>query len=59
MKRQTPAIPMSQAMWRSHSLSGTPSRPSPQWQDLQAERGRPILETLVTEALGEHANISP
>jgi hypothetical protein len=30
-----------------------------QWQDLQAERGRPILETLVTEALGEHANIRP
>jgi hypothetical protein len=30
-----------------------------QWQDLQAERGRSIFETLVTEALGEHANISP
>jgi hypothetical protein len=28
-----------------------------QWQDLDAERGRPIFEALVTEALGEHANI--
>ncbi len=28
-----------------------------QWQDLQAERGRPIFEALVTEALGEYANI--
>ena len=29
-----------------------------QWQELKAERGRPIFETLVAEALGEHANIS-
>jgi hypothetical protein len=28
-----------------------------QWQELQAERGRPIFEALVTEALGEYANI--
>ena len=28
-----------------------------QWQDLDAERGRPIFEALVMEALGEHANI--
>ena len=28
-----------------------------QWQDLDAARGRPIFEALVTEALGEHANI--
>ena len=28
-----------------------------QWQELKAERGRPIFETLVAEALGEHANI--
>jgi hypothetical protein len=28
-----------------------------QWQDLDAERGRPIFEALVTEALGGHANI--
>jgi hypothetical protein len=28
-----------------------------QWQDLNAERGRPIFEALVMEALGEHANI--
>ena len=28
-----------------------------QWQDLDAERGRPIFEALVREALGEHANI--
>jgi hypothetical protein len=27
------------------------------WQQLQAERGREIFETLVTEALGEYANI--
>jgi Protein of unknown function (DUF2764) len=27
------------------------------WQQLQAERGRTIFETLVTEALGEYANI--
>jgi hypothetical protein len=27
------------------------------WQQLQAERGRAIFETLVTEALGEYANI--
>jgi hypothetical protein len=27
------------------------------WQQLQAERGRVIFETLVTEALGEYANI--
>lgn len=27
------------------------------WQELQAERGRAIFETLVTEALGEYANI--
>ena len=29
------------------------------WQELQAERGRAIFETLVTEALGEYANIYP
>jgi hypothetical protein len=29
------------------------------WQQLQAERGRAIFETLVTEALGEYANIYP
>jgi hypothetical protein len=29
------------------------------WQLLQAERGRAIFETLVTEALGEYANIYP
>jgi hypothetical protein len=28
-----------------------------QWQQLQVERGRAIFETLVTEALGEYANI--
>jgi hypothetical protein len=28
-----------------------------QWQELEAERGRPIFEALVAEALGEHANI--
>jgi hypothetical protein len=28
-----------------------------QWQDLQAERGRPIFEALVKEALGEYANV--
>ena len=28
-----------------------------QWQELQAERGRVIFETAVTEALGEYANI--
>ena len=28
-----------------------------QWQELQAERGRPIFEALVTEALGEYADI--
>jgi len=28
-----------------------------QWQELHAERGRPIFEALVTEALGEYANI--
>jgi hypothetical protein len=28
-----------------------------QWQQLRAERGRPIFEALVTEALGEYANI--
>jgi hypothetical protein len=28
-----------------------------QWQELQAERGRPIFEALVTEALGEYANV--
>jgi hypothetical protein len=28
-----------------------------QWQQLQAERGREIFETLVTEALGAYANI--
>jgi hypothetical protein len=28
-----------------------------QWQDLDAERGRPIFDALVTEALGEYANI--
>jgi hypothetical protein len=28
-------------------------------QQLQAERGRAIFETLVTEALGEYANIYP
>jgi hypothetical protein len=27
------------------------------WQQLEAERGREIFETLVTEALGEYANI--
>jgi hypothetical protein len=27
------------------------------WQQLQAERGQEIFETLVTEALGEYANI--
>ena len=27
------------------------------WQQLQAERGRAMFETLVTEALGEYANI--
>jgi hypothetical protein len=27
------------------------------WQQLQAERGRAIIETLVTEALGEYANL--
>jgi hypothetical protein len=27
------------------------------WQQLQAERGRAIFETLVTEALGEYANL--
>jgi Protein of unknown function (DUF2764) len=27
------------------------------WQQLQAERGREMFETLVTEALGEYANI--
>lgn len=27
------------------------------WRQLEAERGREIFETLVTEALGEHANI--
>lgn len=30
-----------------------------QWQELQAERGRPIFESLVTEAMGEYANIYP
>ena len=30
-----------------------------QWQELQAERGRSIFETFVTEALREHANIYP
>jgi len=30
-----------------------------QWQGLQAERGRSIFETLVTEALRDHANIYP
>jgi hypothetical protein len=30
-----------------------------QWQELQAERGRSIFETLVTEALRDHANIYP
>jgi hypothetical protein len=29
------------------------------WQQLEAERGRAIFETLVTEALGEYANIYP
>jgi hypothetical protein len=29
------------------------------WQQLQAERGRTIFETLVTEAVGEYANIYP
>jgi Protein of unknown function (DUF2764) len=29
------------------------------WQELQAERGRPIFESLVTEAMGEYANIYP
>jgi len=29
------------------------------WQQLQAERGRAMFETLVTEALGEYANIYP
>ena len=29
------------------------------WQQLQAERGRAIFETLVTEALGAYANIYP
>jgi Protein of unknown function (DUF2764) len=28
-----------------------------QWQELKAERGRPIFEALVAEALGEYANI--
>jgi hypothetical protein len=28
-----------------------------QWQLLDAERGRPIFEALVTEALGEHAHV--
>jgi hypothetical protein len=28
-----------------------------QWQHLQAERGRPIFEALVTEALGRYANV--
>jgi uncharacterized protein DUF2764 len=28
-----------------------------QWQQLQAERGRPIFEALVTEALGTYANV--
>ena len=28
-----------------------------QWQELHAERGRPIFEALVTEALGEYADI--
>jgi hypothetical protein len=28
-----------------------------QWQELQAERGRPIFEALVKEALGEHASV--
>jgi hypothetical protein len=28
-----------------------------QWQELQAERGRPIFEALVKEALGEYANV--
>jgi hypothetical protein len=27
------------------------------WQQLEAERGREIFETLVTEALGEYANL--
>lgn len=29
------------------------------WQQLEAKRGRAIFETLVTEALGEYANIYP
>jgi hypothetical protein len=29
------------------------------WQQLEVERGREIFETLVTEALGEYANIYP
>jgi len=28
------------------------------WQQLQAERGRAVFETLVTEALGEYAKLS-
>jgi hypothetical protein len=28
-----------------------------QWQQLEAERGRPIFEALVTEALGQYANV--
>ena len=30
-----------------------------QWQELQAERGQSIFETLVTEALRDHTNIYP
>jgi hypothetical protein len=28
-----------------------------QWEELRAERGRPIFEALVTEALGDYANV--